>query len=864
MAMSLEDFLAEEGFQRRKTKIVSRNSTSEGRPSVPLRVRHEASSSLTVKKREKIDSESQTRKNDVQLKRRGRQDSWDDARSNVRTSADSQVSEITEVTQGYEIVEVGNNSPYKDIYLNKVYGYEENESRNSAKHEERERYMQLSGKNMVEDKKNRTNSFNHPLSIPKRGNTDTTNWKIMNQPPESSAKKNFDENKSMKQPDLEETLDTPALDEAAVKAIISILSGYIRRFLKDEYFRTSLSHNSFASLNFIGLEEGLNTESKVIENLEQAIETVERAAEDSASVKELKKASLQLSVITGLNSKDLKDGFTSGIPNLKFSACAHLYLSVIYVIQKKDKITAKHILQVFRDSPFQARVALLPDLWDHVFLPNLLHLKLWYDKDARSVADLPVSKNINLLDKVYNETLDSGTHQFAKYYKDWLTEDLEAPSLPVIKIPSFSVQLMPKGGLHGHTNSPASYVSPQPMVSKKLYDEVFSRARKMGFELEIYEEENFEISARSSNSPAPEDKQLILYDSFTSTNQCFEPNSESLPGDICVANETHSESSLGVTKPDERYRNSQSYQKNIHTLQPCKLNVRVMFKNKRRIMKSLEINLHFQASAATSFHSGNDKEKTFILPLLLCCIEANEECRNDLSINMSKSSLLDLLYFEQLKTVSDAVSLLTKLICLNRRRDSQIFLEGVDEEQLANAMDDLLIHLKTCTLEETPAVAILILHLNILKKCSRALLVLGGCFSSSGKLMTEDWILKLAGFLNGPDWDITDDDSYDMSFDGKATMNSGNSKNSKVDSQIKDSEEEKARESWLVSLSASLLEDGTKPFLETVCKCLNLGNSDLVRVCLVTMAWLSSSLASLPDTEFQLYAFSALISPLKK
>ncbi|XP_073138312.1 putative E3 ubiquitin-protein ligase LIN-2 [Henckelia pumila] len=264
------------------------------------------------------------------------------------------------------------------------------------------------------------------------------------------------------------------------------------------------------------------------------------------------------------------------------------------------------------------------------------------------------------------------------------------------------------------------------------------------------------------------------------------------------------------------------------------------------------------------FHSGNDKEKTFILPLLLCCIEANEECRNDLSINMSKSSLLDLLHFEQLKTVSDAVSLLTKLICLNRRRDSQIFLEGVDEEQLANAMDDLLIHLKTCTLEETPAVAILILHLNILKKCSRALLVLGGCFSSSGKLMTEDWILKLAGFLNGPDWDITDDDSYDMSFDGKATMNSGNSKNSKVDSQIKDSEEEKARESWLVSLSASLLEDGTKPFLETVCKCLNLGNSDLVRVCLVTMAWLSSSLASLPDTEFQLYAFSALISPLKK
>lgn len=29
----------------------------------------------------------------------------------------------------------------------------------------------------------------------------------------------------------------------------------------------------------------------------------------------------------------------------------------------------------------------------------------------------------------------------------------------------------------------------------------------------------------------------------------------------------------------------------------------------------------------------------------------------------------------------------------------------------------------------------------------------------SGKLMTEDWILKLAGFLHGPDWDIADTDT---------------------------------------------------------------------------------------------------------
>lgn len=79
-----------------------------------------------------------------------------------------------------------------------------------------------------------------------------------------------------------------------------------------------------------------------------------------------------------------------------------------------------------------------------------------------------------------------------------------------------------------------------------------------------------------------------------------------------------------------------------------------------------------------------------------------------------------------------------------------------------------------------------------------------------------------------------------------------------------DEEEQTAREKWLVSLSASLLGDGTKSFLDAVSKCLSLGNSDLVRVCLTTVAWLSFSLASIHDTKFQLFAFSALISPLKQ
>lgn len=35
-------------------------------------------------------------------------------------------------------------------------------------------------------------------------------------------------------------------------------------------------------------------------------------------------------------------------------------------------------------------------------------------------------------------------------------------------------------------------------------------------------------------------------------------------------------------------------------------------------------------------------------------------------------------------------------------------------------------------------------------KCCQALLILGGCFSSSGKIITEDWIVKQTGFREGP------------------------------------------------------------------------------------------------------------------
>lgn len=334
----------------------------------------------------------------------------------------------------------------------------------------------------------------------------------------SMSRKNIKEN-NKKHESVLAPASEPALDEVAVQAMVSILSGYVQSFLKDEDFRATLRHKCFSSLNFIELEEkGNHNESKVIASLEQAIETVERAAEESASSKELKKASLQLSMITGLSANDLKDGFTSRVLNSKLSACAHLYLSVICKIQKKDRDSAKHLLQVFCDSPFMARTTLLPELWDYLISPHLAHLKVWYKQEADSLADESnMPRKMKLLDKIYNETLDSGTYWFAVYYKDWLHEGVEAPSVPTIQIPSSSVQRRQRKGSLGNSSevaSPAAAFSPQPMVSKKLYDAVFARASKPRVDTaeDDGEMENFDNYARSSGCSTVE-KRTLTYSS---------------------------------------------------------------------------------------------------------------------------------------------------------------------------------------------------------------------------------------------------------------------------------------------------------------------------------------------------------------
>lgn len=239
--------------------------------------------------------------------------------------------------------------------------------------------------------------------------------------------------------------DGPAIDAIAIESVISILSGYIGRYIKDVSFRETIREKCNSCLMRRSKD---NLDNGIFENMELGMESIEKLLEEEGARKELRmesrieslRNSIQLlNIVASLNSRKSRNGSTCGIPNSNLSACAQLYLSIVYKLEKNDRISARHLLQVFCDAPFLARTQLLPDLWEHLFLPHLLHLKIWYHKELEVLSDsqyVEKEKRMNALSRVYNDQMDVGTIQFALYYKEWLKVGAKAPSIPAVPLPS--------------------------------------------------------------------------------------------------------------------------------------------------------------------------------------------------------------------------------------------------------------------------------------------------------------------------------------------------------------------------------------------------------------------------------------------
>lgn len=1048
MASSLEDLLAEDGFRGRKSLARSRTSLKSESPNLPPfpfpdRFRRD------FMPRDRIRTE-RTRSDVSRHSTRGESPMYDTISGSARprdnlvkrekivTGPKKEGRDKHETEQVFEIVEAGDeeNERVKDIYSNE------------------EKYSNRVIKEMEIKDKIHGRSKKHVLG---RRSFSDKNMRSMKQKHETSDHKASSNGKSFEEtqvkmydnekPTVVNPVSEPALDEVAIQAMVSILSGYIKRFLRDKEFRSTLRDNCFSSLNFVQVEEG-NSVGKIIAKLEEAIEAIEKAVEEAPSTKDLRKAVLQLRVIVGLNSSDLKNGFTSG--DYKLSACAHLYLSVVYKLQRKDRVAAKHLLQVFCDSPNQAREKLLPELWDYLFFPHLSHLKVWYNQEANSLADSPGRpRKLQLLEKVYNEIVDSGTYQFAVYYKDWLTEGVETTPVPSIHVPSISIREIQKGNSssHGHSSeqssSPVDPFSPQPMmVSKKFYNALFSQSSKPGSE-DGRDKENSDNRIRSSDGSAvvkeivketngheEEDFTNNAPEDEVSPQNGLSVTSEekwSFPGQRVSTGRDFSEKFVNPVTCQETTENSQmirsppqhtkeneltlkrlakslfelqqpdSEASTTHTLvhltkvgsaseelhgvyfeerasfsiipqdficpltgqlfeDPVTLEtgqtfereaIKAWFDQGNRACpvtgKALECKLvpftnlvlkrlvdtwksqhcgHLleqlrdESETATlvleqllltstaftkeesitnakllislgglhfllqRFECGDLREKTRVAALVVRCIEAVSSVRNRIARDIDSKCVLEMLHSKQVKARANVVALLIELICLKRKKDVMRFLSGLQNENegIESTMHVLLVYLQSCPPPKRPLVAVLLLYLDVLveprkysiyreeavdaitealdasladekirENCCRALLILGGRFSSSGKLLTYSWILNQAGFNVDPTENSPEIEENVSLLDDASSLD----------------DDEQNIEEWLRNLSTSLLGNGKRSFVEAISKCIGSENLNLVKVCLTTVAWLSSSLASMSETELHLPAFSALISRLK-
>ncbi|KAJ6882727.1 hypothetical protein NC651_029111 [Populus alba x Populus x berolinensis] len=234
--------------------------------------------------------------------------------------------------------------------------------------------------------------------------------------------------------------EEPAIDVIAIRGVVSILSGYIGRYIKDVSFREMIREKCNSCL----VRRSKGSDDGNFVNMEVGMESIEKLAEEKATRKEVKMESLKnsiqlLNIVASLNSKKSRKGSTCGVPNSHLSACAQLYLSIVYKLEKNNMISARHLLYVFCDSPFLARTHLLPDLWEHFLLPHLLHLKVWYHEELEALSDsqhVEKERRMKALSKVYNDQMDMGTIQFALYYNEWLKVGGKAPSVPAVPLPS--------------------------------------------------------------------------------------------------------------------------------------------------------------------------------------------------------------------------------------------------------------------------------------------------------------------------------------------------------------------------------------------------------------------------------------------
>ncbi|XP_050363758.1 putative E3 ubiquitin-protein ligase LIN-1 [Argentina anserina] len=267
-----------------------------------------------------------------------------------------------------------------------------------------------------------------------------------------------------------------------------------------------------------------------------------------------------------------------------------------------------------------------------------------------------------------------------------------------------------------------------------------------------------------------------------------------------------------------------------------------------------------------------------IVSILLCCMQAEKSCRNLIANRIEPSPVLELFHAGTDGVRGICVEFLSELVQLNRRTLCNQILQMIKDEGEFSTMHTFLVYLQMAPMEQQPAVATLLLQLDLLvepfkmsiyreesiegliealrrKDFSKsqmmaldALLSLSGRITSSGESYTEAWLLKIAGF----------DQPYKVLMKAERLRKHDNNLIETME------EEEKALSSWQRRVAFALCNHEKGSIFKVLEECLKSNSIEMAKSCLVIATWLTHMLPVLPDTGVKILARKALLEEFVK
>ncbi|KAL8524096.1 hypothetical protein ACS0TY_013891 [Phlomoides rotata] len=260
-----------------------------------------------------------------------------------------------------------------------------------------------------------------------------------------------------------------------------------------------------------------------------------------------------------------------------------------------------------------------------------------------------------------------------------------------------------------------------------------------------------------------------------------------------------------------------------------------------------------------------------VVSILLCCIRIDVTCKTSIANRIELSPILELFHGGNDSVRGICVHFLCELVQLSRRTLSNQILHIIKEEGTSSTMHTLLVYLQMSPMEQKPAIAALLLQLDLLvsprkmsiyrEEAVEALIEalqrkdfpssqllaldtlssLSGHSTASRKPYMECWLLKIAGF----------EQPYNAMMRGEELTNETEFAHMK--------EETKEARAWEKRMAFVLSSHEKGVIFKALEECLKSNSVEIAKSSLVVATWLVHMLYSFPDCGIRVVARKSLL-----